>query len=94
VLDLRSLLPLDRDAILATARKTGKALVVHEDRLTGGFGGEIAALIAEYAFESLDGPVRRLAAADSHTAFSPPLEEAILPNSNKIVEAIRGLAAY
>jgi 2-oxoisovalerate dehydrogenase E1 component beta subunit len=94
VLDLRTLLPLDRDAILATARKTGKALVVHEDRLTGGFGGEVAALIAEYAFESLDGPVRRLAAADSHTAFSPPLEEAILPNSNKIVEAIRGLAAY
>ncbi len=94
VLDLRTLLPLDRDAILATARKTGKVLVVHEDRLTGGFGGEIAALIGEYAFESLDGPVRRLAAADSHTAFSPPLEEAILPNSNKIVEAIRGLAAY
>ncbi len=94
VLDLRTLLPLDRDAILATARKTGKVLVVHEDRLTGGFGGEVAALIAEYAFESLDGPVRRLAAADSHTAFSPPLEEAILPNSNKIVEAIRGLAAY
>lgn len=94
VLDLRTLLPLDRDAILATARKTGKVLVVHEDRLTGGFGGEIAALVAEYAFESLDGPVRRLAAADSHTAFSPPLEEAILPNSNKIVEAIRGLAAY
>jgi 2-oxoisovalerate dehydrogenase E1 component beta subunit len=94
VLDLRTLLPLDRDAILATARKTGKVLVVHEDRLTGGFGGEIAALVAEYAFESLDGPVRRLAAADAHTAFSPPLEEAILPNSNKIVEAIRNLAAY
>jgi 2-oxoisovalerate dehydrogenase E1 component beta subunit len=94
VLDLRTLLPLDRDAILATARKTGKVLVVHEDRLTGGFGGEIAALIAEHAFDSLDGPVRRLAAADTHTAFSPPLEEFILPNSNKIIEAIRSLAAY
>ncbi|MGA2409012.1 MAG: alpha-ketoacid dehydrogenase subunit beta [Candidatus Binataceae bacterium] len=94
VLDLRSLLPLDREAILATARKTGKVLVVHEDRLTGGFGGEVAALIAEHAFESLDGPVRRLAAMDTHTAFSPPLEEAILPNTNKIVEAIRSLAAY
>ena len=94
VLDLRSLLPLDRDAILATARKTGKVLVVHEDRLTGGFGGEIAALIGEHAFESLDAPVRRLAAADTHTAFSPPLEEFILPNSNKIVEAVRSLAAY
>ena len=69
-------------------------LVVHEDRLTGGFGGEIAALIAEHAFDSLDGPVRRLAAADTHTAFSPPLEEFILPSSNKIIEAIRSLAAY
>ncbi|MGH7841578.1 MAG: alpha-ketoacid dehydrogenase subunit beta [Candidatus Binataceae bacterium] len=94
VLDLRTLLPLDRDAVLATARKTGKVLVVHEDRLTGGFGGEIAALISEHAFESLDGPVRRLAALDTHTPFSPPLEEFVLPNSNKIVEAIRSLAAY
>jgi 2-oxoisovalerate dehydrogenase E1 component beta subunit len=94
VLDLRTLLPLDRDAILATARKTGKVLVVHEDRLTGGFGGEVAAIIGEHAFDSLDGPVRRLAAADAHTPFSPPLEEFVLPNSNKIVEAIRSLAAY
>jgi len=94
VLDLRSLLPLDREAILATARKTGKVLIVHEDRLTGGFGGEVASLIGEHAFDSLDGPVRRLAAMDTHTAFSPPLEEAILPNTNKIVEAIRSLAAY
>jgi pyruvate/2-oxoglutarate/acetoin dehydrogenase E1 component len=94
VVDLRTLLPLDRDAILATARKTAKVLVVHEDRLTGGFGGEIAALISEYAFESLDGPVRRVAAADTHTPFSPPLEEFVMPNANKIVEAIRSLAAY
>ncbi|HKV55852.1 MAG TPA: alpha-ketoacid dehydrogenase subunit beta [Candidatus Binataceae bacterium] len=94
VLDLRSLLPFDRDAVLATARKTGKVLIVHEDRITGGFGGEVAALIAEHAFEALDGPIRRVAAADAHTAFSPPLEEFILPNTNKIVEAIRGLAAY
>ncbi|HEX4209423.1 MAG TPA: alpha-ketoacid dehydrogenase subunit beta [Candidatus Binataceae bacterium] len=94
ILDLRSLLPLDREAILATARKTGKVLVVHEDRLTGGIGGEVAALIGELAFDSLDGPVRRVAAMDTHTAFSPPLEEAILPNTNKIVEAIRSLAAY
>jgi 2-oxoisovalerate dehydrogenase E1 component beta subunit len=94
VIDLRTLLPLDREAILATARKTGKVLVVHEDRLTGGIGGEVAALVGEFAFESLDGPVRRLAALDTHTAFSPPLEEAILPNTNKIVDAIRDLAAY
>jgi 2-oxoisovalerate dehydrogenase E1 component beta subunit len=94
VLDLRTVLPLDREAILATARKTGKVLVVHEDRLTGGIGGEVAALIAEHAFESLDAPVRRLAALDTHTAFSPSLEDLILPNSNKIVEAVRSLAAY
>jgi 2-oxoisovalerate dehydrogenase E1 component beta subunit len=94
VLDLRTLLPLDREAILATARKTGKVLIAHEDRLTGGIGGEVAAIIAEHAFDYLDGPIRRVAALDTHTAFSPPLEEYILPNTNKIVEAIRELAAY
>src|SRR5215472_8299410 len=94
VLDLRTLLPLDRDAILATACKTGKVLVIHEDRLTGGIGGEVAAIVAENAFEYLDGPVRRVAALDAPVAFSPPLENAILPNTNKIVDAIRSLAAY
>jgi 2-oxoisovalerate dehydrogenase E1 component beta subunit len=94
VLDLRTLLPLDREAILATARKTGKVLIAHEDRLTGGVGGEVAALIAEHAFDYLDGPIKRVAALDTHVAFSPPLEEYILPNTNKIVEAIRELAAY
>jgi 2-oxoisovalerate dehydrogenase E1 component beta subunit len=94
VLDLRTLLPLDRDAILATARKTGKVLIAHEDRLTGGIGGEVAAIIAEHAFDYLDGPIRRVGALDTHLAFSPPLEEAILPNTNKIVEAVRELAAY
>jgi len=94
VLDLRTLLPLDREAILATARKTGKVLIAHEDRLTGGVGGEVAAIIAEHAFDYLDGPIRRVAALDTHVAFSPPLEEYILPNTNKIVEAIRELAAY
>jgi 2-oxoisovalerate dehydrogenase E1 component beta subunit len=94
VLDLRTLLPLDREAILATARKTGKVLIAHEDRLTGGIGGEVAAIIAEHAFDCLDGPIRRVAALDTHVAFSPPLEEYILPNTNKIVEAIRELAAY
>ncbi len=94
VLDLRTLLPLDREAILATARKTGKVLIVHEDRLTGGIGGEVAAIIAEHAFDFLDGPIRRVASADTHNAFSPPLEEFILPNTDKIVAAIRSLAAY
>ncbi len=94
VVDLRTLLPLDRDAILETAKKTGKVLIVHEDRLTGGIGGEVAAIIAEHAFEYLDAPVRRVAALDTHTAFAPSLEQAILPNTNKIVDAIRNLAAY
>ncbi|MBV8055717.1 MAG: alpha-ketoacid dehydrogenase subunit beta [Deltaproteobacteria bacterium] len=94
VLDLRTLLPLDREAILSTARKTGKVLIVHEDRVTGGIGGEVAAIIAENAFDLLDGPIRRLGAADTHLAFSPPMEEFILPNTNKIVEAVRSLASY
>jgi len=87
-------LPLDREAILATAKKKGKVLIVHEYRLTGGIGGEVAAIIAEHAFEYLDAPVRRVAALDTHTAFAPPLEQAILPNTNKIADAIRNLAAY
>ena len=94
ILDLRTLLPLDREAVLATAKKTGKVLIVHEDRLTGGIGGEVAATIAEHAFEYLDAPIRRVAALDTHVAFSPPLEQEILPNTNKIVDAIRSLAAY
>jgi 2-oxoisovalerate dehydrogenase E1 component beta subunit len=94
VLDLRTLLPLDREAILQTAKKTGKVLIVHEDRLTGGIGGEVAAIIAENAFEYLDAPIRRVAAMDTHTAFAPSLEQAILPNTNKIADAIRALAAY
>ncbi len=94
VVDLRTLLPLDREAILETAKKTGKVLIVHEDRLTGGIGGEVAAIIAENAFEYLDAPIRRVAAMDTHTAFAPSLEQAILPNTNKIVDAIRNLAAY
>jgi 2-oxoisovalerate dehydrogenase E1 component beta subunit len=94
VLDLRTLLPLDREAILTTTRKTGKVLIVHEDRTTGGIGGEVAAIIGEYAFETLDAPVCRLGAADTHIAFSPPMEEFILPNTNKIVGAIRSLASY
>lgn len=94
VLDLRTLLPLDREAILETARRTGKVLIVHEDRLTGGVGGEVAAIISEHAFEYLDGPVRRLAALDAQVPFAPPLEEFVLPNTNKILAAIRSLAAY
>jgi 2-oxoisovalerate dehydrogenase E1 component beta subunit len=95
VIDLRTLAPLDAAAILASVRKTGKALIVHEDNLTGGIGGEIAALIAEHAFESLDAPVRRLAAPDLPAApFSDNLEAHFMLNPEKIAAAMRSLAAY
>jgi 2-oxoisovalerate dehydrogenase E1 component beta subunit len=94
VIDLRTLLPMDWDTIYRSVRRTGKVLIVHEARLTGGVGGEIAARIAQECFEDLDGPVMRLAAKDTHTAFAPTMEEYILPNQEKITEAIRRLAAY
>jgi len=94
LIDLRSLAPLDRGAILTSARKTGKALVVHEANRTGGMGAEIAALIAEEAFDSLDGPVMRLASEDTPVPHSPALEAAFQPTVEEIVEAIRRLAAY
>lgn len=94
VLDLRTLAPLDVDAILAAARAAGKVLVVHEDNLTGGIGGEVAALIAERAFDALDAPVRRLAALDTPVPFAPPLEEFVLPNAARVTAALRGLLHY
>jgi 2-oxoisovalerate dehydrogenase E1 component beta subunit len=95
VLDLRTLAPLDRDAILDAARRTGKILIVHEDNLTGGFGAEIAAIIAEHAFDSLDAPIRRLAAPDVPAMpFAEAQEEFCLPSREKIVAAMRELAAY
>lgn len=94
VVDLRTLLPLDWEAIRASVRKTGKALIVHEARRTGGIGAEIAARIAEELFEDLDGPVMRLASQDTHNAFAPRLEEWILPDQAKIAESIRKLARY
>ncbi len=94
VLDLRTLLPLDRDAILGTAERTGKVIVVHEATLTGGVGGEVAAIIAEHAFELLDAPLVRLAAPDTPVPFSPPLEDFFRPNAAKIADAVRKLAAY
>ena len=94
VVDLRSLLPLDKDAILKAARKTGKVLVVHEDTRTGGIAGEIAAIINEEVFEYLDGPVLRVTAPDTPVPYSPPLEEFFLPNKEKILKAARQLAAY
>ena len=94
VLDLRTLLPLDRRSILVSAKKTGKVLIVHEDRLTGGIGGEVAAIIAENAFEYLDAPVMRVGMKDTHNAFAGPMEEYILPNTAKVLEAARRLAGY
>jgi 2-oxoisovalerate dehydrogenase E1 component beta subunit len=94
VLDLRTLLPLDEEAILATARKTGKVMVLHEATLTGGPGGEVAALIAERAFESLDAPIVRVAPPDTPVPYSPPLEEYFLPNAAKVGKAIRALYDY
>ena len=94
VLDLRTLLPLDEDAILATARKTGKVIVLHEATRTGGPGGEVAALLSERAFEWLDAPVVRVAPPDTPVPYSPPLEEAFLPNAEKLGKAIRALHSY
>lgn len=94
VVDLRSLAPLDRELILKVSRETGKVLIVHEDNLTGGIGGEIAALIADEAFSSLDAPVRRVGALDTPVPFSPPLEEYVLPNVEKILAAMRSLSRY
>jgi 2-oxoisovalerate dehydrogenase E1 component beta subunit len=94
VIDLRTLLPLDRDAILASVKKTNKLLVVHEDTKTGGIAGEIAAIICEDAFEDLDGPIARVTAIDTPVPYSPPLEEYFLPNTEKVVAAARELAKY
>ena len=94
VVDLRTLAPLDREAILASARKTGKVLVAHEATRSCGVGAEVAALIAEEAFEDLDAPVQRLTAPDVPIPFSPPLEQAVLPGLEQMKEACRELIAY
>ncbi len=94
VVDLRSVQPWDREAVLASARKTSKVLVLHEDTRTGGFGAEIAATIAEEAFEDLDAPVKRIAAPDTPVPFSPQLEKAFLPQVEDVVAGLRELAEY
>jgi len=94
VLDLRSLKPLDKEAILATVRKTGKVLIVHAANKLAGVGAEVAALIAEQAFEWLDAPVQRMGGLDTPIPFSPPLEDAYRPNAEKIYTAARALASY
>ena len=94
VLDLRTLLPLDEEAVLASAAKTGKVIVLHEATRTGGPGGEIAALISERAFEYLDAPIVRMAPPDTPVPYSPPLEDYFLPNAEKVGKAIRALYEY
>ena len=94
VVDLRTLLPLDRQLIIDSVRATGRALIVHEDTLTGGVGGEVAALIAEHAFGDLDAPVKRVGALDATVPFAPTLESAHLPDTERIVRALRELIRY
>src|SRR3954469_2932160 len=94
VLDLRTLLPMDDEAIIATVKKTNRVLIVHEDTRTGGVAGEITARINEHAFEWLDAPILRVTAADVPLPFAPPLEDYVLPQVTDIVSVARRLAAY
>jgi 2-oxoisovalerate dehydrogenase E1 component beta subunit len=94
IVDLRTVLPWDREAVLASARKTSKVLVLHEDTRTGGFGAEIAATIAEEAFEDLDAPIKRIAAPDTPVPFSPVLEKAFIPQVDDVVAGLRELVEY
>jgi 2-oxoisovalerate dehydrogenase E1 component beta subunit len=94
VVDIRTLVPFDEETVLASVRKTNRVLVAHEAVLTAGFGGEIAARIADKAFEYLDAPVRRLAAFDAPTPFAPTLEQEVLPNKAKMMDEMMRLLAY
>jgi pyruvate/2-oxoglutarate/acetoin dehydrogenase E1 component len=94
IIDLRTILPWDKETVLESVRKTSKVIVLHEDTHTGGFGAEIAATIAEEAFESLDGPPRRITAPDTPVPFSPPLEHAFIPQVEDVVAGLRELAEY
>lgn len=95
VVDLRTLYPVDKATVLQSVKKTGKALIVYEDNLTGGYGAEISAILADEAFSDLDAPVRRLAGPDVPAVpFSHPLQDWYMVNTDKIVEAVRSLARY
>ncbi len=94
IIDLRTILPWDKQAVLESARKTSKVLVLHEDTRTGGFGAEIAATIAEEAFEDLDAPLKRITAPDSPVPFSPTLEKAYIPQVEDVVKGLKELVAY
>jgi len=94
VLDLRTIKPLDQEAILATVRKTSRVIVLTEEQTTGSVAGEVAARISQDAFEWLDGPVHRLCCPDTPVPYSPTLEEAYLPNVDKLAARVRELASY
>jgi 2-oxoisovalerate dehydrogenase E1 component beta subunit len=94
IIDLRSLQPMDHETIFSSVAKTSRVVIVHEANLTGGIGGEIAALIAERGFEMLDAPIRRVAALDVPTPYSPVLEDAFMPNAEKISAAIQATVAF
>ncbi len=89
VVDLRSLVPLDREAVLRSVRKTGKLVVLHEACLTGGYGAEIAAFVADRGFDFLDAPIKRVAAPDTPVPFSPSMEAFFLPDEAKLLAAVR-----
>ncbi|HET6961733.1 MAG TPA: alpha-ketoacid dehydrogenase subunit beta [Terriglobia bacterium] len=94
VVDLRTLMPLDKERVLDSVKKTSKVILLHEDVRTGGIAGELAAIIAEEAFEYLDGPIMRITAPDTPVPYSPPLEEFFLPKTSDIIRVARQLAAY
>jgi 2-oxoisovalerate dehydrogenase E1 component beta subunit len=94
ILDLRTVSPLDREAIVQTVKKTNKVIILHEHSRTGGLAGEIAAIINEEAFEELDGPILRIAGLDSAVPFSPPQEEHYLPQVGDVVREARRLKTY
>jgi pyruvate/2-oxoglutarate/acetoin dehydrogenase E1 component len=94
VIDLRSLLPLDKAAVFRSVEKTNRALIVHEDVKTLGIGAELSALIMEERFDHLDAPVQRVTCPDTHCPFTQVLEQACLPNADTITAALRELAAY
>jgi 2-oxoisovalerate dehydrogenase E1 component beta subunit len=94
LIDLRTIYPLDRAAVVESVKKTNKAMIVHEDTRTGGIAGEIAAILNEEAFEHLDGPIVRLTAPDAPVPSAPAMEDAFLPSVADIVAAARKLAAY
>ena len=91
VIDLRTLVPLDKDAILKSVSKTGKLVIVHEEVKTSGFGGEIAAIVAEEGFDYLDAPIKRVTPPDTPIPFAPVLEQAYIPSEEKIIKAVQSL---